>query len=81
MSADTMAIDRADLLAVLELRFNAVPERIQAQIAGTQDAAVLERLILVAANAESWNVFVEELQAGAAAFRMIGEQFNPLGQA
>lgn len=81
MSADTMAIDRADLLAVLELRFNAVPERIQTQIAGIQDAAVLERLILVAANAESWNVFVEELQAGAAAFRMIGEQFNPLGQA
>ncbi len=80
MSADTMAIDRADLLAVLELRFNTVPERIQKQIAGIEDAAVLERLILVAANAESRNVFVEELQAGATVFRMIGEQFNPLGQ-
>ncbi len=81
MSADTMAIDREDLLAVLELRFDAVSEEIRRQIADIVDADVLERLILVAANAESFDVFVEELKAGATAFRMIGQQFNPLGQA
>ena len=81
MSADTMAIDREDLLAVLELRFDGVSEEIRTQIADVMDGDVLERLILVAANAESFDVFVEELKAGATAFRMIGQQFNPLGQA
>ena len=81
MSADTMAIDREDLLAVLEQRFEAVPAEIRTQIADIRDADVLERLILVAANAESFGVFLDELKAGATAFRMIGQQFNPLGQA
>src|SRR5699024_12671484 len=38
----------------------------------------LERLILVAANAPSFQVFLEELEQSEGSFRIVGERFNPL---
>jgi hypothetical protein len=70
--------DREDLIAVLRMRFGDVPGKMIEQIYEIQDLSVLQRLILAAANASSWNVFVEEFQAGTESFRLVGEDFNPL---
>lgn len=70
--------DREDLIAVLQMRFGDIPPRLIEQIYELNDLNTLERLILVAANAPSFKVFLEELEEGAGAFRMTGERFNPI---
>ncbi len=70
--------DRKDLLTVLDMRFGFVPEDIQAHIAATTELDTLERLILVAANAPDWKSFVEELDTGSRAFRLVGPRYDPL---
>lgn len=70
--------DREDLLAVLSMRFGDVPPDIQMRIATVTGLDTLERLILVAANAPDWRSFVEELDAGAHAFRLVGQRYDPL---
>ncbi|MGH1287833.1 hypothetical protein [Bacillus toyonensis] len=78
--ADAMLIDdREDLIAVLRMRFGEVSGEIIEKIYDINDMNSLQRLILAAANAMNWNVFLEELQAGKDSFRLSGENFNPMG--
>ncbi|MDM5189127.1 hypothetical protein QUF99_17995 [Bacillus sp. DX4.1] len=77
---DAMLIDdREDLIAVLRMRFGEVSGEIIEKIYDINDMNSLQRLILAAANAMNWNVFLEELQAGKDSFRLLGEDFNPIG--
>ncbi|HEX6817676.1 MAG TPA: hypothetical protein VF120_04825 [Ktedonobacterales bacterium] len=69
--------DREDLLAVLALRFGTVPASVQTRIAACDDAATLERLILVAANVPDWDTFLHELDAGSQAFKLVGASYEP----
>jgi hypothetical protein len=69
--------DRKDLLALLRMRFETIPPEVVAQIDRIDQLDTLQRLILVAANAADWQVFLEELQAGNQAFKIAGERFNP----
>ncbi|MBW3496759.1 hypothetical protein [Bacillus sp. FDAARGOS_1420] len=78
--ADAMLIDdREDLIAVLRMRFGEISGEIIEKIYDINDMNSLQRLILAAANAMNWNVFLEELQAGKDSFRLLGEDFNPMG--
>lgn len=70
--------DREDLIAVLRMRFGTVPGEMIEKIYEISDGNILQRLILAAANAHSYSVFLEELQAGEGSFRLVGEEFNPL---
>lgn len=71
--------DREDLIAVLRMRFGEISGEIIEKIYDINDMNSLQRLILAAANAMNWNVFLEELQAGKDSFRLLGEDFNPIG--
>jgi hypothetical protein len=78
--SDSMLVDdREDLIAVLQMRFGNVPGEMIQRIYKIADYHILQRLILAAANAASWNVFLAEFQAGDNSFRLLGEEFNPLG--
>lgn len=72
------ATDRADLLAIVAMRFGAVPADVRAWIEACDDLATLERLILVAANVPTWEVFLAELAAGNDEFKLVGGRFEPL---
>ncbi|MDQ0229963.1 hypothetical protein [Metabacillus malikii] len=77
---DTMLInDREDLIAVLRMRFGAISGDIIEKIYAIDDFSTLQRLILAAANANSWHTFLSELDAGDNSFRIVGDTFNPLG--
>ena len=69
--------DREDLLQVLALRFGAVPESVRTRIAVCNNSATLERWILVAANIPDWESFLNDLDAGPNAFKMIGASYEP----
>lgn len=69
--------DREDLLAVLTLRFGAVPESVQARITACDDSATLERWILVAANVPDWDSFLSDFDAGPQAFKLVGASYEP----
>jgi len=77
LTPDILQIDREDLLAVIAMRFGEVPEAVRARINACNDGATLERWILVAANAPSWEVLIDELMAGQAAFRLVGQRYQP----
>jgi hypothetical protein len=70
--------DREDLIAVLQMRFGPIPGSIIQRIYQLDDMNTLQRLILTAANAADWQVFMEELNAGSDSFKLVGEEFNPL---
>ncbi|MBP1933566.1 hypothetical protein [Ammoniphilus resinae] len=77
---DAMLVnDREDLIAVLRMRFGDIPGEMIEEIYQIDDMNTLQRLILAAANAVSWSVFKEEMQAGNESFRLLGEGFNPIG--
>ncbi|MBX6352400.1 MAG: hypothetical protein IRZ10_03625 [Thermoflavifilum sp.] len=57
-----LTADKEDLLAVLEMRFGGVPYDVRNSILQIRDPDVLERLILVAANAPDWDAFETEWQ-------------------
>ncbi|EEM58308.1 MULTISPECIES: hypothetical protein [Bacillus cereus group] len=77
---DAMLVnDREDLIAVLRMRFGEISGGIIEKIYDINDMNSLQRLILAAANAMNWNVFLEELQASEYSFRLLGEEFNPVG--
>jgi hypothetical protein len=76
-----LEVDREDLLAILSLRFGDVPSSITDQINAITKNSTLERLITVAANAASWEIFVSELLHGKESFKILGEAFNPLANA
>ena len=69
--------DREDLLTVLTLRFGSVPEPVHARIAACDHAATLERWILVAANVPDWGTFLNDLDAGPNAFKLVGASYEP----
>ena len=69
--------DREDLLQVLALRFGAVPESVRTRIAVCNNSATLERWILVAANIPDWESFLNDLDAGPNAFKMVGAGYEP----
>lgn len=78
--SDTMLVDdREDLIAVLRMRFGNIPGELIEQIYQIDDMNTLQRLILAAANAANWNIFHNEFHAGNESFRLLGEDFNPLG--
>ncbi|SER64168.1 hypothetical protein SAMN04487944_107110 [Gracilibacillus ureilyticus] len=72
--------DRQDLLEILRMRFGAIPPSLEEQLYQLQDYATLERLILVAANAPTLQVFIEEVNEGNDSFKIVGDRFNPLQQ-
>lgn len=70
--------DREDLIAVIQMRFGNISSEFIKEIYEIDDMNMLQRLILSAANAANWNVFLEEFKAGRDSFRLVGENFNPL---
>lgn len=72
--------DREDLIAVLRMRFGEISGQMIQQIYDISDYHILQRLIIAAANASSWGVFLEEFQAGEDSYRLLGEAFNPLSE-
>ena len=72
-----LACDREDLLTVLTLRFGSAPESVQSHIAACDNAATLERWILVAANVPDWVSFLNDFYAGPDAFKMVGASYEP----
>ncbi|ASK62638.1 hypothetical protein CFK37_10985 [Virgibacillus phasianinus] len=70
--------DREDLIAILRMRFGHIPAGLIEAVYEMNDLDTLERLILVAANAPSLTVFLEELEEGMGNFRIMGERFNPI---
>ena len=71
--------DREDLIAVIRMRFGKISGEMIQKIYEINDYNTLQRLILAAANAASWSIFLEEWKAGENSFRLVGEEFNPLG--
>jgi len=70
--------DREDLIQILRMRFGEIAPGIIEKIYEISDLDTLERLILVAANAPTLRIFLEELEAGEGSFRLVGERFNPI---
>lgn len=70
--------DREDLIAVLRMRFGEIPGEMVQDIYEIDDMNMLQRLILAAANATNWTIFLEEFQSGKDSFKLLGEEFNPL---
>ncbi|MEX2415551.1 MAG: hypothetical protein WD424_05355 [Paenibacillaceae bacterium] len=75
---DMLAQDQEDVLEILRMRFEVIPEGIVAKIMSIQKLDELQRLILVAANATDWTIFLEELQEGEDSFRLLGQRFDPI---
>jgi hypothetical protein len=71
--------DREDLIAVLRMRFGLLEPGLIEEIYRLNDLDTIERLILVAANAPTLKVFLRELEEGKEGFRIVGEEFNPIG--
>lgn len=77
--SDAMLVDdREDLIQVLRMRFENIPGELVEKIYQINDFHILQRLILAAANAPNWQIFLDEFQSGEESFRLIGENFNPL---
>jgi hypothetical protein len=78
--SETMLVDdREDLIAVLQMRFGNIPGELIERIYQIDDMNTLQRHILAAANATNWDVFIKEFKEGENSFRLLGEDFNPLG--
>lgn len=69
--------DRKDLLAILEMRFGPMSWAVRERIEAIDDVSQIDHLILVAANAKGWKEFATE--ADAPGFRIVGQDFDPLG--
>ncbi|WP_033829487.1 hypothetical protein [Bacillus andreraoultii] len=70
--------DREELIYVLRLRFGEIASGIIETIYQISELQTLERLILVAVNAPTLKVFLEELEAGEESYRIVGDRFNPI---
>lgn len=68
--------DRQDLLALLAMRFGAMPKGVMDAIGAIEDVSRIDHLILVAANAADWTDFLRELREPG--FRIVGQGFDPL---
>lgn len=74
------AVDREDLLAILAMRFGSVPSGVRERIEACQDLEAIERLVLVAANVPTWEVFLAELDGKGDDFKVVGARFDPLSE-
>lgn len=72
--------DREDLISILRMKFGEVPPEMIDAIYKLKDIDTLDRLILVAANAPTFEVFQEEMDEGDGNFRIVGERFNPIAE-
>ncbi len=70
--------DREDLVTVLQMRFGTVPGDMIQAIYEISDFHLLQRLILAAANAADWQTFIQELDEGHHAVRLVGDSYDPL---
>lgn len=70
--------DREDLISVLRMRFGDIHPTLVEKVYELKDVNTIERLILVAANSPSLQVFLEELEEEGG-FRIVGDRFNPIG--
>jgi len=78
MENEAMLIeDREDLIGILRMRFGSISGEMIEKIYNINDNNTIERLILVAANAPTFEIFIEELKEGNWAFKITGERFNP----
>ena len=75
---EALAVDRADLIGLLSLRFGFVPQAVQEEIEGITQLETVERLILVAANVPTWDAFLADLREGSSAFKIVGDVYNPI---
>lgn len=73
-----IAQDKADLKEILKMRFGTISQTIIENINAINDLEKVGRLILIAANADQIDTFVEELEENEGTFKIIGERFNPL---
>ena len=76
---ESLQTDKADLTAIIGLRFGEIPDAVHHRIASINRRETAERLIVVAANAADWKTLMEELFEERDSFRIVGEQFNPTG--
>lgn len=72
------AVDHEDMLAILNMRFGAVPSEVRERIESCDNLDQLERLVLVAANVPTWDDFLAELTSASDEFKIVGARFNPL---
>jgi len=70
--------DIRDLLAVLELRFGEIDTVYRQKLIKMTDFSLINRLILVAANAPSLDIFLAELKNPEMNFKIVGEEYDPL---
>jgi hypothetical protein len=73
-----LAIDREDLITVLKMRFGMITGEMIEKIYEIDNMNTLQRLILAAANAANWKIFLEEFHSEEESFRLLGENFNPI---
>ena len=77
---DLLAVDREDLLAIITMRFGAITKELQTLLFAIEKPTQVERLILVAANAPTLDILLDEIKQGDTAFRMTGSRFDPLAR-
>jgi len=70
--------DQEDLIALLDIRFGDLSNSVREAVYEMDKLDTIQRLIMAAANAASWTVFMEELQAGEQSFKLVGERFSPI---
>lgn len=70
--------DREDLIALLQMRFGKLSGELIEKIYEIKEMNTLQRLILLAANAADWPVFLEEFYAVKDSFQLADETFTPL---
>lgn len=72
--------DREDLITIIQMRFGECPYEVITKIYDICDFHQLQRLILVAANVDSFQTFLEELEESEQAYRLVGERFQPFSE-
>lgn len=75
---EALKIDKEDLLAVLHMRFGDIPAAVREKVENIDKLDTVERLIIVAANVPTWDVFLQELKEGKDSFRVAGQMYDPL---
>ena len=73
-----LAQDQEDLIAVLRMRFGSVPKDLVQSVYDTKDLDALEKLMLIAAEAEGIENFLKKMQDEMDRFHFTGDYFNPI---
>jgi len=70
--------DQEDMIGILRMRFGTVPEDVIQSIYNTNDSDALEKLMLIAAEAQGLDSFLEKMQEELDRFHFAGDYFNPI---